>query len=570
MIVNFIADYGTRVLKKGKDKVVAVRQDMNVNVVRVVFNQSDFTDVGITLASAVKKVLYIDHSEEEETVKASMATGKVLDDGTYAVDWKLPASACDEANAIRFALEIQALDGVNITAAWFSLPCEFRVVDTLTDADVDPGEDPTETATNAERIAALTDTVDALRTQINNGDTGLAALAAKINANAANILSNTEDITAIKASLRLMNGEDTWEEFERDVKMGYAAVLYPIGTLVEVACTGNGNSPYQTIQKIVIGHDHDQDANDPNAHTVTLLDLYAINSRQFDAPEAFWVNDTAIAANTTVNFTIPDYDAAYGGNKTYQVTTAKAHPAGSKWCLSWGYQAQVTAGKVNIYDPDNLQTASESLSPVEGNAGQTLGTINGDGTTFNHIQRVRYGSNNYEEAGLRQWANSGQIVNDDKSLLTKGAKGFNWKPTHKFDMPPSYHNVTGYASWLDPDFVKIVKTCAHKNRTNTVYDRKGTTQAYTTYEKFFLLSQEEVGFAAESGITCGTVYDHFRGMTNDERKIYDISAHTTARPCWLRTPHPSIADSERIIYTDGSMYLQTADNGYAAVLACVI
>lgn len=570
MIVNFVADYGTRVLKKEKEKVVAVRQDMNVNVVRIVFNQSDFTDIGITLASAVKKVLYIDHSEEEETVKASTATGRVLDNGVYAVDWKLPASACDKANAIRFALEIQALEGANVTAAWFSLPCEFRVVDTLTDSDVDPGEDPSETATNAERIAALTDTVDALIARINNGDTGLVALSTKINANAAAILNNSNDITAIKATLRLMNGETTWEEFERDVKMGYAAVLYPVGTLVEVACTGNGNSPYQTIQKIVIGHDHDQDANDPNAHTVTLLDLYAINGYQFDAPEAFWVNDTAIAANTTVNFTIPDYDAAYGGNKTYQITTQKAHPAGSKWCLSWGYNTQVTAGKVNIYDPDNLRTASESLTPIEGNAGQTLGTINGDGTTFNHIQRVRYGSNNYEEAGLRQWANSGQVVNDDNSIVNPGEKGFNWKPMHKFDMPPSYHGTTGYASWLDPEFVKIVKTCAHKNRTNTVYDRKGTTQAYTTYERFFLLSQEEVGFAAESGITCGTVYEHFQGMTNEERKIYDISSHTTARICWLRTPIPSHASYERSIYTDGSMNHYYAASAYAAVLACVI
>lgn len=567
MIVNFIANYGTRVLKKEKEKVVAVRQDKNVNIVRVVFQPGDFSDVGINLASAVKKVLYIDHLEEEETVKANTATGSTLDDGTYAVDWRVPASACSKTGEIRFALEIQMLSGTEIAAAWFSLPCLFQVVETLTDADIDDDEEPEEHATNAERIAALTETVNDLKSRINNGDTGLAALGQKINENAADILTNTNDITAIKATLKLMTGEDTWEEFEREIKMGYGPILYPVGTLVEVACTENVS--YASIQKIVIGHDHDHDANDLNAHTVTLLDLYAINSRQFDAPEAFWVNDTALSAGT-FNFTIPDYDAAYGGNKTYQVTTTKAHPKGSKWCLSWGYQTQVTAGKVNIYDPDNLQTPSESLTPTEGNGGQTLGTINGDGTTFNHIQRVRYGSNNYDESGLRQWANSGQVVNADDSLLTPGAKGFNWKPLHKFDMPPDYHNTTGYAAWLDPDFVKIVKTCSHANRTNEVYDRKGTKVAYTTYEKFFLLSQEEVGFSSESGIVCGTVYDHFQGMSNDERKIYDISAHTTARNCWLCTPHPSYASTERMINTGGSMSGNAADSGRAAVLACVI
>ena len=569
MIVCFHADYGKRVLTKDKEKVVAVRQDRNVNIVRVVFQSDDFADVGLDLTSAVKKVLYIDPSAgDDTTVLAHPAAGTPLADGTYAVDWRVPASACDASNCIRFALEIQSVSGGAITAAWFSLPTSFQVVDTLTDADITDAEEPEEQASNAEKIAALTDSVAALKARLDNGDTGLAALAAKINQNASDILNNTNDITAIKASLKILSEEDSWDEFERDVKMGYAAVLYPVGTMVEVTCSGPGSSPYTSIQKIVIGHDHDKDMSAPDAHTMTLCDVYGINDKQFDAPEAFWNNPTDVSAGT-FNFTIPNYDAEYGGNKSYQFTTAKAHAKGSHWCFGWGYQTQASAARVTIYDPDNLQTPSETLTVTEGNGGMTLATLDGSDGDYNHIQRVRYGSNNYGEAGLRQWANSEQYVNDDESLLTPGARGFNWKPLTPFDMPPSYHNLPGYASWLDPAFVKIVKTCEHLNRTNTVFDLNGTGKAYKTYERFFLLSQEEVGFASES-IACGTVYDYFEGMSNEERKVYDISAHTTARYCWLRTPNPGNGSHERRVHTDGSMNTNHAASGNAARLACVI
>jgi hypothetical protein len=128
----------------------------------------------------------------------------------------------------------------------------------------------------------------------------------------------------------------------------------------------------------------------------------------------------------------------------------------------------------------------------------------------------------------------------------------------------------GFMSYLDPSFVATVRTGMHLNRTNQVFDLLGTKVAYSTEERFFLLSNEEIGFSSESGIVCGSLLYFYDGANNDDRIKYDIANEDTARYWWLRTPLPSQARSERSVNSSGALVNGGADGVYGAAAACEI
>ena len=125
-------------------------------------------------------------------------------------------------------------------------------------------------------------------------------------------------------------------------------------------------------------------------------------------------------------------------------------------------------------------------------------------------------------------------------------------------------------SWFNSDFVGVIKETNHLNRTNRVYDSLGVKTPYSTNDKFFLLSQEEVGFNSEDDIICGTCFDYYVDAENIDRIKYDINNSATARWWWLRTPYPSYANYERGVYSTGSLSYTSGYNGNAVVSACTI
>ena len=125
-------------------------------------------------------------------------------------------------------------------------------------------------------------------------------------------------------------------------------------------------------------------------------------------------------------------------------------------------------------------------------------------------------------------------------------------------------------SYLDPSFVATVRTGTHLNRTNQVFDLLGTKVAYSTEERFFLLSNEEIGFSSESGIVCGSLFSFYDGANNDDRIKYDIANEDTARYWWLRTPYPSSAHNERLVNSSGALSFINAYHGIGAAAACEI
>ena len=354
-----------------------------------------------------------------------------------------------------------------------------------------------------------------------------------------------EDMTSSLEMIALGNSDfSSWADIARAVRNGQGEKMFPIGTQLSATHT-----TYGTIVWDVVHHDT---AN----RKMYLLSHNAIAyGTIFDNVEALYYCTAALEAGT-YHFTIPNYDASYGGNKTYQFTTTQQIPAKGHIVLTWGYNTQVTAGNIKTYSSAASTTPIETLTLTEGDEGTDLGTADGNSTDMNHIQRARYGSNNWKESNIRAWLNSANAT------MTFSAKT-------KYDRPASYSTGAGFMSGFGDDFLEVVAQNENACKTNTVFDLNGTTQAYTTKDYFWLPSVNEVGFSTESGIAEGTKFDYYNGATNADR--IKRSTDGTARNWWLRSPNPLNAGIVRRVSTDGSLGGNDAHGAnYAVAPACVI
>jgi len=289
-----------------------------------------------------------------------------------------------------------------------------------------------------------------------------------------------------------------------------------------------------------------------------LLMHSVIYSKQFDAIEALFYAEEGLAAGT-YHFTIQNYDATYGGNKTYQFTLTQAVPAGGQIVLDWPYNQQLLGRSVKTYASATSTTQIEAAVLSEGTGGTDLGTTDGTAENLNHIHRARYGSNNYKESAIRQWINSTAVANAW------------WAPTNIFDRPANYANLPGLLHGMDSEFLAVVKAITVPCKTNNTYELPEWTKdtAYTVEDRFWLASRDEMGFGVER-VAEGSVLAAYNGAGNTDRIKYDLSNGSTARYWWLRSPNPSSAYNARYVYTDGSLNNSYASSGYGAVAACVI
>ena len=333
--------------------------------------------------------------------------------------------------------------------------------------------------------------------------------------------------------------------------MGYGEILYPAGTDFSVDCPAG--APYDSIVWTVVGHRVENDE-----HIMTMLMKHVIYGLQFDAPQAIIVPDETMAAGTYHFKLLSGYDTAYDGGKSVQFTLANDLAAGCQIVMNWPYNQTWIGKNITVYGGFGT-TVIETCVMSEGTGGTDLGDADGTVSILNHTQRARYGSNNYKESALREWLNSGDAAGLWQTQQTR------------FQRPCSYAaNRAGFATYLDPEFAAVIREGTHLNRTNEVFDLNGKKQAYSTTEKFFLPSQEEIGFSPESGIVCGAVFDFYGGAAQSDKIKYDITAQTTARHWWLRTPPPSLAHHERYVNSSGALDYYAAYNGSGASAACEI
>ena len=306
----------------------------------------------------------------------------------------------------------------------------------------------------------------------------------------------------------------------------------------------------EAFDKIVFEVAGHKTANGQNRMVLVMRDV--IYNRLFDQAEALIYCEEALPAGT-YNFTSDDDPAV-----TYQFTLTAAAAQGSIMVATWpssGYD--LTNQSIKVYASGSASSPTETATITVGSAGTSLGTFAAG--NVNHKQRAHYGSNNYKESAIRQWINS------------KAAGNAWWKSTNKFDVIPSYANVAGLLHGMDQDFLDVVLETTVPCKTNNTFELSGWTKnaAYTVKDKFYLLSRNELGYGTEN-VAEGDVLARYDGAGNADRIKYDLSAQSTARFWWMRSPYPGYACYVRLVSTDGSLDSNLAYGGYGAVAACEI
>lgn len=363
---------------------------------------------------------------------------------------------------------------------------------------------------------------------------------------------------------------ESWALFRDIVRLGCAPDLFPVGTVLYDTWGDNTTTAFQ-----VLGYDV---YFDPAltalgyTHSAILAEVALTDeSVMFDREEAWLYVETEIPAGT-YRFKIPNYDTSYGGNKWYYFTTAQAVPIGGQITLSWAYNQNPAS--VATYTSATSTAAIESKSITEWIEGTSpdagsLGVIKlspsdaeSDYGKLNHIHRVRYGSNNYYQSGIRQY------INADVS------SGW-WQPQTVFDRPVSNYSSAGKLTKLNADFISVLATPTIPNVANNVFEYPsldGTTftlnQEYSiSTDKLFLLSHTEIGLS--SAPNTGTLLAYYNGKGNSDRIKYRKS-NGNAQYWWLRAPYPSLANRARDVSPSGAL-----SNSYAYInggvsAACII
>ena len=320
----------------------------------------------------------------------------------------------------------------------------------------------------------------------------------------------------------------------------------------------------------VIGIDHDTPADPSRKHSMTLQmhDLWP-TAMVYDSPEATWYIDeetypTGLVAGT-YHFTLPaGYDNAYGGGSTLNFTLANDVPVGGQVRFAWGYQVQANTCKISTYASVGAATAIETVTVAEGEAGVAMPTLHATTVTENTncVHRIRYGSNNWAESGMRQWLN------------TDAAANTWWEPKTVFDRPTSASSA-GFLKGLDPAFLNVIGEVT-KTTQQSISDGYGLD---VSTERFFLLSRPEIYAGTERSAdgADGKVYAYYGagysdlaspGTGADSNRIKYRSGSATY--WWLRTPSSTSGYHVRSVDPSGTLSSNSAYNSCGVAPACVI
>lgn len=393
---------------------------------------------------------------------------------------------------------------------------------------------------------------------------------------AARKVADSEIQAGIEEFVTSLIVKSRWENIRDIVRAGGGSGCFPVGSIIYDNFDSSTGTAFQ-----VVAHDHHFDPTltaQGYTHSMTLCEVALTDVIQFDAAEAFIYTDTAMPAGT-YKFKIPNYDAAYGGNKTYYFTSTADLPAGSQIVMSWANQkppASVTAySGATPWNSTTAVTGFNALPLTEWDESVTatdLGTIAGaamelghsDFGMMNHIHRIRYGSNNYLQSGLRQYINSDSAANAW------------WQAQTVFDRPYDLRSSAGKLTNLNAGMVAVMAKPEIQSKTNDCFETTsfdGTTFAlstnYTiTTDKMFLLSPMEVNFST-TDTTVGSVLDYYANADNTKRIKYRKS-DGSAYYWWLRAPNPSVAHHVRFAASSGALNSGGAYYSSGVASACVI
>lgn len=365
------------------------------------------------------------------------------------------------------------------------------------------------------------------------------------------------------------NTVSSWSKFRELVRSGDAPTLYPVGTKL-YENWGDTTSNAWIVVDYPTGEDYlDSDlAQQGYTNRVMLMEEKLNYLRQFDAIEAWLYVETTIPAGT-YRFTIPNYDASYGGNKTYIFNSTANVPVGGQLTLTWAAYTNPT--KVQGYSSSTSTSAlfDVTIAEWDGTTACTdLGTIklaqNDADSTYgklNHIHRARYGSNNYYQSGYRQWLNTNESANW-------------WTPTNVFDRPYGNRTNAGRLNVMNSNMKSVLATPTVNCITNRLFEcpsLDGTTfslqTAYTVTDKLFPVTHSEINLSLNPNVN--SVLDYYVGKGNADRIKYRKD-NGNAYYWWLRTPYPNGAGIVRYVYTSGALGSDYARGTFGSAAACII
>ena len=342
----------------------------------------------------------------------------------------------------------------------------------------------------------------------------------------------------------------SWKQIQTAVANGYGPKYFPVGTQLAV-----NHSVYGTRLFDVVAHDYLKSVHDENAHTMTIQQHDLLPSTQFDAPEAFYYADAALAAGT-YNFTLAEAYSSWAAG-TYQFTLTQTLPQGGQLAISGYANAAMTSRQVRAYANQTTTTVTESVAITSGSGGTSLGTF---GVELNHSERVSYGSNNYKESAMRQF------------LGSSAAAGSVWTPQTKFDRPPSWlTSLAGYKNGLDQDFLAVVGKVVLPCAANNTYEAPDSSIAkgakYTLNDEFYLASVREIFNTNWDVADDSEVFPYYEGAGSADRIKYRDGS---AANWWVRTPYSGYAGYVRRVNSDGTMNNHVAGGATDLAPACTI
>lgn len=375
----------------------------------------------------------------------------------------------------------------------------------------------------------------------------------------------------------------TLNEIHRIVQSGEASSVFGIGDQIMLNYKDTDDTAFVLPWDIVaFGNFELQD--DEIKPGMVIQSHYAMQGVQFDASEALYVADSALAPGT-YNFTIgTTWGSHCVAGKTYQFTTTVEIPAGGQIMVgrkdqiyTWGAPDNApSTWRVHTFADANATTPLETnLELTEGSGGTSLGATTSSikyGTSgINNLQRAGYGYNRWSQSANRQFYNSAA----DKGGWYTGQNPFD-------RAPEQLATVQGFMRGFDEEFLNIIRPVKVTTALNTVSDSEiGTSES--TYDTFFLPSLEQEYIAPQLAGAEGDYWPCWKerlGLsspqaqgtagTNARHIRYAYNAKTSAQHCRLRSANRGGACGTWAVGTAGGAYNCSATYAIRGCPACVI
>ena len=292
----------------------------------------------------------------------------------------------------------------------------------------------------------------------------------------------------------------SWQQVSEFVKAGRGAELFPVGTtfIVEHAeyTTSTG---IPGIAFTVLGHDQVSASDETISHTMCLGMSEILFNAQYDAGELTYAitKDTVTKANKTYY--------TYDGSSYTQLVEGTDYQIGDSIPIATYYEKNLT----------NRQ----------------------------------YGSNNFAESNLLQWANS------------NGNAGLWFEKKTIFDVCGSILNgKNGFLKYIDQNFLSVVKDA---KLITAKYNEEGGGGSIVN-AKFWSLSKTQVDGSGNNGINENERLSYF--SSNSAVK----TLNGVASVWWMRSPYVGSAFNVYCVSAAGALSNIIATNACGVSLACII